>query len=305
MSPSLSIVIPTRDRAATLAHTLAALEAQEVDEEIETIVVDNGSNDAALERVRELVDRSPAATCLVEHPDGGPAAARNAGIEASSAPIILFLGDDTAPAGAGLLATHIDLHTARPENSYGVLGRITWNPRRPVTSFMRWLEDGGPQFTYAEIEAGPVDPSNYFFSSHASLKRELLRRLGGFDARFPTAAVEDTELGVRLADGGVELDYHPELVALHDHPTTPRQSARRTVVVGRSAALYNQLRPDRPHPRVKPPEGPAWEAIRIAAPALAMLGQMPLPPGLREKVWLAMTRGAYARGYRLGPAGER
>jgi glycosyltransferase involved in cell wall biosynthesis len=305
MSFPLSIVIPTKNRAPALAHTLSSLAAQEVDGGFETIVIDNGSTGAALEKVRELIEGASTQTRLIEHPRGGPAGARNAGIEAASAPIVLFLGDDTEPADPGLLTAHITLHAARPEDSYGVLGRITWSPRNPVTPFMRWLENGGPQFTYAEIESGPVDPANYFFSSHASLKRSLLVRLGGFDARFPTAAVEDTELGVRLADTEVELDYHPELVVLHDHPTTPRQSARRTVAVGRSAALYNRLRPDRPHPRVKPPQGAAWAAIRIAAPALAALGRMPLPLGLREKIWLAMTRGAYARGYRLGPAGAQ
>jgi GT2 family glycosyltransferase len=117
--------------------------------------------------------------------------------------------------------------------------------------------------------------------------------------------VEDTELGVRLADAGVELDYHPELLVLHDHPTTPAQSLRRSIAVGRSAALYNQLRPERPHPGVQAPRGLAWSAVRAAAPLLGSLARLPLPKGLRERVWLAMTRGGYARGYQLGPVEGR
>jgi len=300
---SLSVVIPTKDRADALARTLDALEAQQAGEaKLEAVVVDNGSSDGTIERMRRRTATGSVPIHFLEHPDGGPAAARNAGAEAASGEILLFLGDDTEPDSDNLLSTHLALHSARPEESYGVLGRITWSPRCEVTPFMRWLENGGPQFHYCEIAAGEVDAASYFYSSHASIKRSLFERLGGFDARFPTAAVEDTELGVRLADSGLELDYHPELLVLHDHPTTPAQSLRRSVAVGRSAALYNRLRPERPHPGVRAPEGLAWRAVGTMGPLLTTLASWPLPRGVREKVWLAMTRAGYARGYRLGPA---
>jgi glycosyltransferase involved in cell wall biosynthesis len=300
---SLSVVIPTKDRAAALARTLDALEAQRTGgASLEVVVVDNGSSDGALAQVRARAGDSALPIRLLEQPEGGPAAARNAGVAGSRGEVLLFLGDDTEPADEGLLRAHLDLHIARPEPAYGVLGRITWTPRAPVTPFMRWLENGGPQFHYCDLAPGPVDAANYFYSSHASLKRKFFQQVGGFDERFPTAAVEDTELGVRLADAGLEFDYHPELLVLHDHPTTPAQSLRRSVAVGRSAALYNRLRPDRPHAGVQEPKGPIWTAARVAEPLLAALAGLPLPSGLRERIWLGMTRAGYARGYRLGPA---
>lgn len=300
---SLSVVIPTKDRARALARTLDALEAQDAGgARIEAIVVDNGSADDTVEQMRARAARSAIPMRFLVRPEGGPAVARNAGARAASGDVLLFLGDDTEPESPGLLRAHLDLHAARPQGSYGVLGRITWSPRSRVTPFMRWLENGGPQFHYCELEPGPVDAASYFYSSHASLKRSLFERVGGFDERFPGAAVEDTELGVRLADAGLELDYHPELLVLHDHPTTPGQSLQRSVAVGRSAALYNRLWPGRPHPGVQPPRGLAWSAVRLAAPLIAGLARLPLPKGLREHVWLAMTRAGYARGYRLGPA---
>jgi glycosyltransferase involved in cell wall biosynthesis len=299
---SLSVVIPTKDRAEALARTLDALESQRAGgAELETIVVDNGSSDGTIERVQQRAAGAAIPIRLLEEPNGGPAAARNAGVAAASGAIVLFLGDDTEPDGPDLLRAHLDLHRARPEDSYGVLGRITWNPRNEITPFMRWLENGGPQFHYAELSPGPVDTSSYFYSSHASVKRSIFEQVGGFDTRFPTAAVEDTELGVRLADAGLELDYHPELLVLHDHPTTPAQSLRRSIAVGRSAALYNRLRPDRPHPGVQPPRGLAWSAISAVEPLLGAAGRLPMPAGLRERVWLAMTRAGYARGYRQPP----
>jgi glycosyltransferase involved in cell wall biosynthesis len=305
MIDSLSVVIPTKDRADALARTLDALEAQEAGgASLEVVVVDNGSSDGTPAQVRARGGDASPPIRLLEQPEGGPAAARNAGAASASGEVLLFLGDDTEPDGKGLLRAHLDLHRTRPEPTYGVLGRITWTPRAPVTPFMRWLENGGPQFHYCDLDPGPVDGASYFYSSHASLKRSLFERLGGFDVRFPTAAVEDTELGVRLADAGLELDYHPELLVLHDHPTTPAQSLRRSAAVGRSAALYNRLRPDRPHPGVQEPRGLTWSAVRATAPLLGTLAELPLPPGVREPVWLAMTRGGYARGYRMGAQGE-
>lgn len=298
---SLSVVIPTKDRAPALARTLAALEAQQLGgAEVEAIVVDNGSSDGTVEQVRKRAASATIPIKLLEQPSNGPAAARNAGIAAASGAVILFLGDDTEPEGPNVLRAHLDLHGTRPEETYGVLGRITWSPRNPITPFMSWLENGGPQFHYCDISAGGVDAASYFYSSHASVKLSVLNKVGGFDERFPTAAVEDTELGVRLSDAGLKLDYHPELLVLHDHPTTPAQSVRRSVAVGRSAALYNRLRPERPHPAVQAPKGFAWVAVRAAAPLLGLLARLPLPKRVREGVWLAMTRAAYARGYRQG-----
>jgi glycosyltransferase involved in cell wall biosynthesis len=303
---SLSVVIPTKDRADALARTLDALEAQQAgDGRFEVIVVDNGSSDGTVKQVQGRAENTAIPIQLLEQPKRGPAASRIAGAKAASGEVILFLGDDTEPESPAVLRAHLDLHAARPEDTYGVLGRITWNPHYPVTPFMHWLENGGPQFHYCEIEAGPVAATNYFYSSHASVKRSLFERLGGFDEHFPTAAVEDTELGVRLADAGLELDYHPELLVLHDHPTTPAQSLRRSVAVGRSAALYNQLRPERPHPRLQAPQGLAWSVVRAIAPMLKLLARAPLPTSARERIWLGMTRAGYARGYRLGPAGTR
>jgi GT2 family glycosyltransferase len=296
---TLSVVIPTRDRTSALARTLDALEAQG-DAEVEVIVVVNGPVAAGRELVRRRARAATISIRLLDRPEAGPAAARNAGAEAAVGDVLLFLGDDTEPAGSGLARAHLDLHSATPDPAYGVLGRITWTHRAPITPFMIWLENGGPQFNYGDLAPGPVDAASYFYSSHASVKREMFDRVGGFDPRFPSAAVEDTELGTRLADAGLVLDYHPELVVLHDHPMTLPQARRRAVTVGRSAALYNRLRPDRPHPRVQPPNGPAWNAVRLAEPLLAGLARGPLPPGPRERLWLALIHAGYARGYRLG-----
>ncbi len=55
-SPRFSVVIPTRDRAHTLRHTLRTCIAQQFDD-AEFLVSDNGSDAAARAVVEELADR--------------------------------------------------------------------------------------------------------------------------------------------------------------------------------------------------------------------------------------------------------
>jgi GT2 family glycosyltransferase len=299
--PFLSVLIPTKDRAPALAHTLASLGLQEGFEGgFEIVVADNGSSDDTPSILERAKDEMPMLTTLSE-PRGGPAAARNAAAEKARGEVLLLLGDDTAPAATDLLARHASLHRDHPTAELACLGKIEWSPQAAVTDFMRWLDRGGPQFHYWEIGAGPVDTTSYFYSSHLSLKRTAFMDVGGFDRRFPFAAVEDTDLGTRLADRGVVLEYHPELVVWHDHPTTVEASLRRMVRVGRSAALYNSLHGDRPHPRVMGPSRAAGIVAPAIAPAARVAARISVPSPLRERVWSLAHRCQFALGYRLGP----
>src|SRR6187200_1915127 len=98
---SLSVVIPTKDRADALARTLNALEGQDAgNAELEAIVIDNGSSDDTVAQVRQRTGGTLSIR-LLEQPQGGPAAARNAGVEAAKGEVLLFLGDDTEPADEG------------------------------------------------------------------------------------------------------------------------------------------------------------------------------------------------------------
>jgi glycosyltransferase involved in cell wall biosynthesis len=86
-SPLVSVIVPTRDRPALLAEALASLQAQSV-ADFECIVVDDaGTQPAALPddaRFRQ-VRRAQA---------GGPAQARNTGIEHARGRWVAFLDDD-------------------------------------------------------------------------------------------------------------------------------------------------------------------------------------------------------------------
>lgn len=290
--PVLSVVIPTRDRREALAETLDAVEAQAVEPgSVEVIVVDNGSSDGTPGwlATREVK--------VVAQPKPGPAAARNRGVAESAGEVVLFLGDDTRPADEHVLAGHIARHRDNPDRTYGVLGRVRWRPDKPVTPFMHWLEHGGPQFDFDGLSPGPVPTARHLYTAHVSLKRAVLRDTGGFDERFPYAAVEDIELGLRLERAGVVLHYDPALIVEHDHPYEPRGLAGRQARVGASARLMEETVGT--HGLLPTPRW-TWALHRAAEPLLAAAARAPLPRRGRERVWEALAMAGYARGWAKG-----
>jgi glycosyltransferase involved in cell wall biosynthesis len=293
----LSVVIPTLNRREILLRTLRSLERQTVPTGgFEVIVADNGSGDGSQEAVREFAGRSRHPIRLVEEPLPGPGPARNRGLREASGELVLFLGDDMEPASGDLIDSHVQLHRQAGHRSYGVLGRVIWSPKREVTPFMEWLDRTDFQFGFHHLRAGPVSPPDAFWTAHVSVRRELLDRAGGFDERLRHA--QDVELGLRLERLGMVLDYHPELLVLHDHPTSLPTSLARLQRIGHSAALLHRLQPG--FDGFSVPRGARWQLARAAAPAFRAIAAIGWPRRLKETAWMALHKRAYARGYRQG-----
>jgi glycosyltransferase involved in cell wall biosynthesis len=289
----LSVVIPTRNRREQLLRTLAALDNQAIEPAAaELVVCDNGSTDGTAGALAAWSGRLP--LVALEEPREGASMARNRALAAATGDVVVLLGDDMVPADDQLLAGHAAAHAARPEDGYGVLGRIDWAD--PVSPFMRWVERAGFQFAYDQARPGEVDVAKHLYSSHTSFKRSALIEAGGFDERFPYL-MEDIELGIRLARRGTRLEYRPELRVLHHHEQTLATFGPRLEATGAAAALLREL-----YPREAPPEilGPTWK-WPLYAPS-AMIAQVILRAGLggtlREKAWTAIVMARYRRGWR-------
>ncbi|MFH7319310.1 glycosyltransferase family 2 protein [Desulfurivibrio sp. D14AmB] len=89
MRPGYSCIIPTRDRRAMVQEAVATVLAQERPA-AEIIVVDDGSRDDTMAR---LAARFPQIR-LVRLDGRGPGPARNAGVAAASAEVLMFLDSD-------------------------------------------------------------------------------------------------------------------------------------------------------------------------------------------------------------------
>jgi mycofactocin glycosyltransferase len=290
VTPELSVIMPTRDRAATLAENLARLAREDAGGPVELVVVDDGSRDETASVLERAPDSLPHELRVVRRRvAGGPAAARNSGLAVARAGACLFVGDDTLPA-PGLLCRHLAFHRRHPAAGEALLGRVVPAPSS-ASPFADWLHEHGKQFAFASIAGrGPIAPE-LFNTANASLKRELIERAGGFDERFGVGN-DDVELGVRLGRAGLRLSYDAEAVAEHEHPTDLIATLRRMRANGRSYRLLTELHPQLPRPR---PPGPRHRLKAIALTAPASAG--PLREPARAPTWTFLCEEAHREAF--------
>ena len=91
--PAVSVVTPVWNAAATLAATVASVRAQNF-ADWELLLVDDASTDSSPALARALAAAEPRIRLLALPENGGPAAARNAGIRAARGRYIAFVDAD-------------------------------------------------------------------------------------------------------------------------------------------------------------------------------------------------------------------
>lgn len=239
--PELSILLPTYNRVDALQCTLAALESQPLPKaSFEIIIVDDGSTDQTPEKLHEFAKASSIGlSYAILKKNGGPARARNIGLEMCRGEIILIIGDDIEPC-SDLLGQHLKFHRQNPDKKYALLGKVVFPDALRPNAFMRWLEKGGQRyfFNYDTLEPHQQADAMFFYTCNVSVKSSLLAKSGWFDESFPYASHEDLELGCRLGNVGMKLVYAPHALGYHWHMLSVGGIARRVYLMGYSAHLF-------------------------------------------------------------------
>ena len=130
----VSVVIPTYNRLPLLRRVLAALETQSTPlADFEVIVVSDGATDGTDPFLDTLT--TPLQLRPVFQTNSGVAAARNAGVAAARAPLILFLDDDVVPA-PDLVAVHLQLH--ENHDNIVILGPMLTPDDHAMSPWVSW-----------------------------------------------------------------------------------------------------------------------------------------------------------------------
>ena len=204
--PAVSVVVPTRGRSPWLFHVLDALYGQVGIEgsAVEVVVVLDGAESELAASLQTRVGAGGVRVVEILH--AGTAAARDAGWRAARAPLIIFLDDEVVPS-ARLVAEH--LAALRSCERCVVLGQVEPPAGRPAP----WTAYDNRVMArkYAGLGRDEV-PSGIHYGGNVSLRRDLLRDIGGHDHVLQHDA--DIELGDRLRAQGVAFVYHPAAVGV-------------------------------------------------------------------------------------------
>ena len=188
MTPAVSVITPTRNRAALLRETLDSVAAQTF-ADWEHLVVDDGPDDETRATMAERTAADPRVSYVVrQSPTSGANVCRNIGAALAKAPLLVFLDDDDrlAPECLGgrveVMRRNADLdfavfHAEIFERTPGDLGR-PYQSLDPADDLLRFLTLDCPWQT-----SGPI------------WRRSRLAEIGGFDEDLQS--MQDLELHVR------------------------------------------------------------------------------------------------------------
>ncbi|HTC94571.1 MAG TPA: glycosyltransferase [Terriglobales bacterium] len=231
----MSLVMATCNRAGQLDQALDSLNRQSVASKLfEVIVVDNGSNDSTEAVVQSYLKKQPHWKYIRE-PKPGASAARNAGVRACRAPIVLFLDDDIV-ADPELIEQHLKSQQESP--AVAVLGQVRF-PWKGTESPFFWCLSRHPELYQSfQFPDSQNVPFQYFYTCNLSLPRSFFDQGNGFDEEFTASGFEDTELGYRFVNAGFRIVFNEKASALHNVRTTFQQFARKRYASGQWARRF-------------------------------------------------------------------
>ena len=219
----MTLLLCTRNRTATLRRALATIEALEVPNSFELVVVDNGSTDATPEVLAHFAARAPFSVVIVNETRPGLGNARNAGLAHATNEIVCCTDDDCLLGVDHILS--VSRSFARFAD-YGVAfigGRILQGPSGGARVAL--LEAAELRF----FPAGSVLWPGAVQGANISFRVAALRAIGGFDGRMGAGTafrVEDLDGAARLLQAGGAGVLDPNLVVHHDHRRGPLRARR-------------------------------------------------------------------------------
>ncbi|MGH7864092.1 MAG: glycosyltransferase family 2 protein [Candidatus Binataceae bacterium] len=222
MPATLTVAIPTHNRADLLRETLASIAAQRIPPEVsaDCVVIDNASSDDTRAAVESAARSAPFPVRHVLEHRVGSSYARNRAVNETASGYIFFIDDDAvaAPDWAAELLAEIE-----HRNLDAACGAVLPNWTAPPPA---WL---GPSL-YSKLAvhdermlaapfASVEDLANYY-SANVGFRRAAFERFGRFREDLGVVggrpfSGEDTELFARIIARGGRLGFAPRAIVRH------------------------------------------------------------------------------------------
>ena len=190
-TPTVSIVTPAYNSSAFIAETITAALAQTFSD-FELIVIDDGSSDDTIDVVHDAAAGDPR-VIVIASPHGGPAVARNVGLDIARGRFIALLDSDDV-----WMPQYLEEQLALLERFPGqaIITANAVNRGGPLDQRPLWPATRG----WRELTLRDLILEENAMCIMSVFRREVLDRIGGFDPAF--TGNEDYEFWIRAANAG-------------------------------------------------------------------------------------------------------
>jgi rhamnosyltransferase len=223
---TVSVLIPTKNAAATLAPLLTALDRQTL-RPLEIVVWDSASRD----ETPEIARRHGAKVVAIGEDDFDHAGTRGRMAEEAQGDIALFLTHDAIPVGDRAVEFLVAALLQAPDIACAY-GRQLASPGASASA--RFLRD----FNYPPVSEirSLADRARLGFAtafcsnSFAAWRKSALAKIGWFGDS--TIFGEDSRAAARLLQAGFRIVYAAEAAVIHSHNYTISEEFRRSFDIG-------------------------------------------------------------------------
>lgn len=221
-------------------HIIDAIESilQQTQPVAEIVVVNDGSSDASIEVINKYIQSNQDAKTklrLIDQPNSGQGAARNAGVKASSGDLIGFLDQDDS-----WEPTHVSemipffIDNPRLGWVYTDFNEFDEQNRFIRRQFLAKQSYSPP----ANSLFGMIDKDLMMLPSASLIRREAYLSVGGFDTQF--RGYEDDDLFLRLFVKGWSFEYMTS--ALVNYRIHPNNSSRNLTFPNSRIKFYRKYK---------------------------------------------------------------
>jgi GT2 family glycosyltransferase len=203
----VSIIIPTLNREEILLETLRGI--SKLPGDFEVLVVDQSDTAISNEILREIDQRIR----LVRVEEKGLPNARNIGAEEADGEVLIYLDDDVVIQNPDF----VDAHVRNFQDP--LVGAVAGRVEQPGEKIAKKLIGGirtpllivGGSFNYEEKQR-----VTGMIGCNFSIRKELVRSLGGFDKGFVGSAnLEESDMAMRVTRAGYKIMFEPEAFLHH------------------------------------------------------------------------------------------
>ena len=241
MSKTITIAIPTHNRAGQLGETLDAIAALEVppDSRLECIVIDNNSTDETPDAVRRAAVKAPFPMRCVLERSPGSSFARNRAVDEAKGDFIFFIDDDAVADPRWAVEMLAELERRKLDGACGsVLPRWTAPPPRWLGPRLYVRLAVHDQQTLAASSRAELEHIHNCFSANVGFPRRSFELFGRFREDLGNIGSnpmsgEDTELFQRIRAKGGRLGF---AIKARVHHVIPADRMRRAYLRRKSYA---------------------------------------------------------------------